>query len=246
MSKRMLIVTLLFGCAAQQLFAQQPVPPDQTKKQTSREATANQMERQMVEFFASKLVLCNNAEIKGAQMAIGKATNNEVKQFANMMAKEHAAANEQLRPFLADYSPEPITSTGTDTTAIDRDQAKKPADRGSEITKAQAGDKPAREQTETSFREASAAPYSSLFEVCESAHAFHMEQCKEMLGAKTGAEFDKAFIGSQVAAHMAILAELKALEKHSGGEFQSLVREMKNTVDGHLKTAIGICEKIGK
>jgi hypothetical protein len=72
------------------------------------------------------------------------------------------------------------------------------------------------------------------------------EEClrltKEELGKHQGAEFDKAFLGTQIGMHLGMLARLKASEKAVSGEFQALVQDaQKKTMEHkqHLEQVMG-------
>ena len=109
---------LLFAISCACVGVGQQTEPRATKDadENARSPSLTHIDRPMVEFFASKLVLCNNAEIQIGQLAAKKSANTEVKQFAEMLAKDHAKFNEQLKPFVASYSAEP-NALATDQTA---------------------------------------------------------------------------------------------------------------------------------
>ncbi len=221
---------------------------DETKRVATKTTTLDQP---FVEFFASKIVLCNNGEIHKSQFAAGKATNNDVKQFADMLAKDHAKFNEQLKPFNASYGVEPITSTSA-TAQKSTAQGAVKADTDQNKDEVAAKEKPAEAKapaiikttTETSLRTGDNATLQRLFEICQAAHDNGMAACKEKMAKISGHEFDKAFIGSQAVAHGMMLSELKTLESRSTGEFQSAIREMRTSVESHLAKAEGLCKTL--
>ena len=59
----------------------------------------------------------------------------------------------------------------------------------------------------------------------------------QMLGEKQSAEFDKAFTGMQIGAHVGMLAQLKASEQHASGELASLIKQSQQSVKSHLDQA---------
>ena len=178
------------------------------------------------------------------QMAASKSKNSEVKQFAEMLAKDHAKFNEQLKPFIASYSSEPVSL------ATDRVTANKPAVAGKDNPPNNEEAASSKEttiskiQTDTTLKVDDQAILQRLYEVCQAAHENHMAACKEMLTMKNGTEFDKGFVGSQMVGHVMLSSELKALESRSTKEFQSVIREISKSVDGHMHKAMSICKTL--
>lgn len=74
------------------------------------------------------------------------------------------------------------------------------------------------------------------------------EQClkdsKEMLGKQTGAEFDKSFVGLQIAKHAMMHSSLTVLQRHATGELQGLIQEELATIDEHAKIATRLMEQL--
>lgn len=255
--KKISLLTLLFviplsvQLAAQETPTREPPVRDQQQPTT----TAKQFDRPLVEFFAAKLVLCNKAQIQAANMAKEKATNAEVKQFAEMLLKDHTQANEKLRSFVASYAAahsggaEPrVAEAARQTDPANppkQDLAKgdKPADPKAKPVDPQA--KPAdRAVTETSLRTGDSATLQRVFEFYVDAHEAHMAKCKEMMSKLSGADFDKAWMAAQIGAHVAFLAELTALESRSTDQFQTAIRDIRTTVESHLQKAEAICKQL--
>jgi predicted outer membrane protein len=231
---------MAISCASIGIGQQTESRAPQNREESGRTTGQTQIDRPMVEFLASKLVLCNNDGIKMGQMAASKAKNSEVKQFAEMLAKDHAKFNEQLKPFVASYSSEPVSL------AADRVTANKPAVAGKDspaiVEKTASSKIPT--QTDTSLRVGDQAALQRLYEISQAAHENHMAACKEMLMTKSGTEFDKGFVGFQMVGHMMLSSELKALESRSTKEFQSVIREISKSVDGHMQKAMSICKTL--
>ena len=74
------------------------------------------------------------------------------------------------------------------------------------------------------------------------------EQCLQLtqreLSEKQGAEFDKAYIGQQLVAHVNMLAELQARQKYAGQELQPVIREGQQMAQQHLSQAKQIMEQL--
>jgi predicted outer membrane protein len=251
MSKQVFAALVVSIAIVGQTIAQQTTPQTPPREPQKQEPTTSTnpsaMDRPMVEFMAAKLTLCNNGAIEAAKWAQSKASNADVKQFADMLAKEHAQANEKLRPFIGTYANMLQASpSARDVSAATPETKAEPADRANREPAVADKAQPTQEKAvvETSHRVGDAATLQQLFKISKDAHEIHAAKCKEMVSSYTGADFDKAFLGAQVAGHVILLSELKALEKNSTGQFQTAVREMATNVDEHLKHAQSLCKKM--
>ena len=71
-----------------------------------------------------------------------------------------------------------------------------------------------------------------------------LQSAKKELGQKEGNEFDKCYIGMQVAAHMKMVDELKVLKNHASGQLQQDLEQSLETTEHHLSEARKIMEEI--
>ncbi len=227
------------NCVGQQTTETQP---RQVRTATTRTASQTEMDRPVVEFFASKLVLCNNAEIQLGQIAAAKATHSEVKKFAEMLAEDHAKFNEQLKPFVASYCDKAlITSNATankEKVAANKPVVTDPSNNSNR------SEKNASSNPETSTSSGDSAVLARLFEICQAAQQNNLVSGKEMMSKKSGAEFDKAFMAVQIVGHSALLAELKALESRSPSDFQVVIHAANESVQNHMQKAESICKTL--
>jgi hypothetical protein len=63
------------------------------------------------------------------------------------------------------------------------------------------------------------------------------QMVKEDLQQKSGAEFDKCFIGTAVAAHTHALAALEVISQQSQGQLAQITKQAQPTVQEHLERA---------
>lgn len=67
------------------------------------------------------------------------------------------------------------------------------------------------------------------------------QQCvasaEEELNQKDGAEFDKCFVGMQIAMHMQMLDTLKVFSRYASEELDEIIEEAEQTNEEHLKRA---------
>jgi putative membrane protein len=72
------------------------------------------------------------------------------------------------------------------------------------------------------------------------------EQMRQKLDEKSGAEFDKCYLGGQVACHMQAAAALSVVSQEASGELKELARTAKQTIDQHLQKAEQLLEQQSK
>ncbi len=252
MSKTLFVpaIMLIIGSFALHAPAQETPIRQATPPQDRAVSTNFKLDRPAVEYFAAKLVLCNNAEIEMGMMAASKASTPEVKEFAKMLATEHAQANTKLQPFLPNYAVRPKTSaspSGVSQTENETDQQRLASERNerSAVPQRTEGVNPRQEIVETDYREeAPVATLKQLHEICRMAHQNYMEVCTKKLSQHSGEDFDTEFLRVQAATHVALIAELKALESKVDGEFQSVVREAKTNAEEHLVKVEKLCKHL--
>ena len=71
-----------------------------------------------------------------------------------------------------------------------------------------------------------------------------LQSAKKELGQKEGNEFDKCYIGMQVAAHMKMVDELTVLKNHVSGQFAQDLEQSLQTTEHHLSEAKKIMDEI--
>lgn len=81
-------------------------------------------------------------------------------------------------------------------------------------------------------------------------HQEMSDQClkdsKEMLSKKEGVEFDKCFVGMQVAKHAMAHSSLTVLQRHTTGELQTFVKEGLTKNAEHMKASITLMEQLSE
>jgi predicted outer membrane protein len=193
----------------------------------------NQLDR----FVAVCLALGNQEEIELAQIAQERAQNPQVKQFAQTMIEEHQQALSQLKqadPQLASMNLELQAQGGAaGTTGAARAE--------SETTRPGA-QPPGAQRGQTAGAQGGQQP------MVDFARDFRQE-CLNLvtqeLGRKQGAEFDKAYIGQQVGAHMTMLAELRTAQRHiQNDQLKPVLQQGEQMVEHHLAQAKQIKQQL--
>lgn len=79
-------------------------------------------------------------------------------------------------------------------------------------------------------------------------HQEMSDQClkdsKEMLSTKEGIEFDKCFVGMQVAKHAMMHASLAVFERHTTGELRGLIKAGLTKNAEHMQDAVNLMERL--
>jgi predicted outer membrane protein len=223
------MTAVAFGQGAPAVKPQPAARPGAAVAQPAAHQNAN---NQLDQHAAACLLIGNQEEIAISEIAMDKANNDRVKDFANQMIKDHEKFIGKLRKFTpqnASFELQLKTNDKGDAKAIDE----KPA-----TTAARAG--------ETTAAKTGAAAGHSMMDELLVIKRDKAQECFAMvsdeLNKKKGHDFDMAYMGMQCAAHTGMLAELKALKKHTHGEFADLVAEGEKTTKEHLQLAMSIIE----
>ncbi len=199
---------------AQQSTTQGPNQPGQATPTGGAYAGAQgaAASAQLAQAIATCLALGNHEEVALAKFAQGRAENDKVKQFAEMMIRDHQAALEKLTRL----SPQ-LTTLNLQLHENGAAGAAAPA---ATAQTGAAGD----------VTQQMVALQRNVAEQC-------LQLTQRELGEKNGAEFDRCYIGQQVGAHIGMLAKLNGSEQFASGELRTFIQEATKTVEEHHKHA---------
>jgi len=230
------------------------------------------------QFFANCLLADNRAEVELSQLAEKQAQSSEVKQFAQMMVRDHEKMIQQLEQAAGSQG---ASSRGTSTT---RSSTSSSENAGSNTisasgtsnvgglsnsgTSSQSNSGTAESNTSgtnlpgssgagqtasrdaTSLTSGSSSPsltgatssagndaVSQIGQIDRQIVDRKSQMMKEELQQKSGAEFDKCFVGGAVAAHTHALAALEVISQHSQGQLAQIAKQAQPTVQEHLERA---------
>lgn len=246
---RLMSACLLLAPVAAQAQRQGAGEAIRAEQNESRTALGNDHE------VASLIAVGNIEEVKLAELAQSKAQNEQVKQFAQMMIKDHTAYLQKLSQFAPNV-----------TVMLQDGSASRPSQVGATpIADRQAQTDPARQQPQTDLNREqgqtgsdrrnvlgqrdAAAGQSSGQEISEI--QFEQEvgkEClnmtKEMLTKHEGTNFDHAYLGQQIVAHTRMLATLKGLESSASGEMANTINQGIQKTQQHLEEAKSLMDQI--
>lgn len=196
----------------------------------------------------------NEGEIQVNEFAQSKAQHEQVKQFAQQMVEDHTKLGETLRNAARDGGRDGEGREGAATRPGGAERTARRVAPGAENVaaadeaqdRAEEGGATNRNADRNADRQGNGPrggnnPYLALHEEIK-------RQCTEStlaeLREKEGAEFDKAFIGGQIHAHMGMLDTLKVAQMHASPELKQTLADAQSHVEQHLQKAKQIMEQI--
>jgi predicted outer membrane protein len=223
-----LFLTTLLPCAED---TKQPQTRT-TKTQATEKVSAE--DSHLADALAQHLANGNKAEIELGKLAAEKASSPEVKEFAQMMVKDHMAFLAKVEKF-TDEKSQPVA--GTDRKTFDTpSEEKRPIIKNEPKT-----DEP--QEQRVGFR---GDKHAAMEKIGKRAGEIELQMTKDLLNKFQGHEFDMAYIGQQIAGHTHMVATLKAMEEGTSGEFQAVVKEGAKTAEMHLNHAKEISAQLQK
>lgn len=196
---------------------------------------------------ASKMLLGNHCMIKSATMASEKANNSEVREFAEMLVKEHTECCDSLKSI----APASFTN---ELKAMDQKYSKQSdssADRTAQNPlERNASDAQRNQQTLTADRTRIAGSDTSLLrqlgEIEKSAAFKKSESLQKMMKECSKEDFDMAFVGTQIVAHIDMLACLEAIQEANVPELQQVSEKAVSMTKKHLEKAKSLAKNLEK
>jgi predicted outer membrane protein len=218
----------------------QPGQRPSTAPTTTTTQTGQDTNLQLSQHAAACLLIGNQEEIALSEFGVEHAQSDEVKEFAREMIKEHTKFVSKLRKFTPQQASFELNVKADEKAVVDNaaeTAKKKPQDivRGGEATAPKIA-------TTTSASSGSMAD-QLLGMKRDKAHEC-LSITKKNLQEHQGEAFDQAFLGTQVAVHTSMLAELRAMKGKVSGEFAQLVTEGEESTQKHLDHAKDMMEKL--
>jgi predicted outer membrane protein len=198
---------------------------------------------------AACMAVSNKGEIQLAQFAKDKAKHEGVKEFATMMVEEHQQCLEKLKQ----VSPQTAHMTAAKGEAAHRQSNESAPQNRNESAPQNRNESAVQNRNEPAPQ--NQGPVTTDASNSNKAHArtanmqldfvqLHREvaeQCladaKEKLSQKEGDEFDKCFMGMQLAAHASMQSKLTVFQKHATGELKNMIAEGLEKVKKHIMHA---------
>lgn len=254
MTRRNYIASLSLAVLGVTVGALVAAPPNNAVNRNPAESTTTSAGQQTAwnsndHMLASCVALENQEEVALAKWAKDKTKNKDVREFAEMLVKDHTAFLDKLKHFApeataADYLDHQFTDAGVNRGATNAPRAA-----------AQPNANPnANAQRPNVIQQQAAKPQlDGRNEATIDMFALHREiaqQCladtKKMLGDKDSDKFDDCFVGLQIAKHAAMKTKLSVLERHSSQELKDLLAAGEKTTSKHLDRAEELMKQLAK
>ena len=231
-------------------FAAAQEAPATTRREPAKRSEARRDAGQMKSqdaHFAACLILGSQNEIASAKLAEERSKSPEVKEFAQMMEKDHQQCITNLEKFAGNLVPnrrmakEPLGETRRDSRT-----------EGSGNGRATSNDEKRTEQepqkvaTEKALAGATGMPTDMHLQIHQEIADECLASTQRELSSKEGREFDACYIGMQIAAHMHMVDEMKVLERHASPDLQAVLQKGLKVAEGHLAQAKEIMKDIDK
>lgn len=189
--------------------------------------------------FVQKAAASGKMEVAHGKMAASKASNAQVKAFANKLVKDHTAANQQLMAIAKRKNIE-IESGAHAKAGAERGSVHSPGD-ATTATKSGATRTPASGTTGTTGASGGVPTTGEAAARREQQPGHPMEPWMSL----TGAAFDRGFIDSQVKAHEDAVALFeKQSSSGSDAELKGFAAKQLPGLRGHLKQARDLQSKL--
>lgn len=177
---------------------------------------------------ADWLIVCNSAEVKDAQSAAGRSSRADVREFCQMLERDHSNAIQQLERFATRQMSQSQTAPS---------QVQQPGQQPGQQAAQQPGKpqvQPQLGESQPGMRSSGELPYLTIMR--EISNQFLAITSKEM-AAKQGIEFDRAFVGSQIDDHCRVVATMQVLSEYASPELRPVIEKQIQVAEGHLQRA---------
>jgi predicted outer membrane protein len=209
--------------------------PLTTPGASARTQGAGQLDQQI----ATCLILGNQQEIALAQFAQERAENPQVKQFAQTMIEQHQQALSKLQQ----AAPQ-VAALNLKLHAKQGNRAQTEAESTESGVQPTASTQPASAEARSATASAQGGAEHQMAQFAREVKQECLNLVTAELGQQQGAEFDKAYLGQQIGAHLGMLAELRVSQRHASQQLKPVLQEGEQMTEQHLAQAKSIMEQL--
>lgn len=185
--------------------------------------------------------LDNQEEVVLAKFAQEKSKNKDVDSFAKMIAEEHQSCLKKLNKFAPEASREGYLNENQVEQSRTNNNSSSAGNRTSDQANNTAANGAANPNATNNGTPTSGIDMMQLQrEIAQQC----ISDSKKYLSTKEGDEFDKCFVGMQIAKHAAMHTKLVVLKRHTTGEMQQMVSEGIQSTEKHMKAAESLMAKL--
>jgi predicted outer membrane protein len=203
--------------------------------------------QEVEKFLAGCLLAKNKCEIEFAQLAQQQSQNPEIKEFAQKLEQDHQQLVQQLEPLAGGQAGQTSTriESQTQTRATGQNDAQRqPAD-ATRLPGSPGATTQTRSQTQTEAygSQEMSGPFAQLAQIEKQIGERQKQAMLDELQQKSGAEFDKCYVGAMVGSHMQSLAALDVISQQQG-ELAQVAQQAQPTVQQHLDHAKQLAKQL--
>jgi predicted outer membrane protein len=204
--------------------------------------------QEVEKFLAGCLLAKNKCEVEFAQLAQQQSQNPQVKEFAKMLEQDHQKIVQQLEPLAGGQAGQTTTRTESQlqaTSAQGQNDAQRQPGDTTRLPGSPGATQTTRSQTQSAAYGAQemSGPFAQLAQIEKQIGERQKQAMLDELQQKSGAEFDKCYVGSQVLAHMQSLAALDVISQQQG-ELAQVAQQAQPTVQQHLDHAKQLAKQL--
>lgn len=242
----MMGISLVVTVAA---WAQQPTPAGRPVRPSANPATGQREEptqgRSADQLLGGCIAIANQKEVALAEFALKKSKHQDVQEFAQNMIRDHRALATKLQRFSPDAGADQPVDSSRNPKSPSRSEARTEAGTGVETAAGQRAANNQIQQTEGTRPQAERNSSSiDVLQIDREVAQECLKNEKEWLGKKSGAEFDKCFIGIELASHAGMKNRLAVYQRHVSPELQQVLMEGRETTQKHLDHAEVIMKQL--
>ena len=232
----------------------QPGQPGRAGQNQPGQAGAHAQGVSLNDFIVHKLKRGNEAEVELGQMAVDRAKSDSVKEFAEMMVKQHQAMIQKLEQ-QSTRSPDRANRDGAQPAGGTSGQNSSTNNNQPATNQPASNNQPAQPASGQTAGQANAQGHAGgmtghvphmLVALTDQSCDNELQLTKQMLEKHEGDDFEMAYIGQQIVAHTCMLAHLQALKNSGPQELQQLASEGEQTTRKHLDHAMKIAKELGE
>jgi len=188
---------------------------------------------------AACVAIANQEEVAMAKLAVQKAKDKDVKDFANMMIEEHTSYLKKLQRFAPEAQESLQAASGNSNqsrvqpaggAAQNQNQATTQPGQGIQQAGNQAGGNQGQQVDMIHLQR-------EIAQQC-------LADANKKLSDKDGDKFDICYIGHQIAKHEDMKAKLTVFQRHASGELAQVLASGLETTESHLKKAEQIMKSL--
>lgn len=229
------------GARARQRTGAAAAPQTAAPQQPGQQQPGQQSATPGDHLLAAWLIVDNDAEIDLAEIAQKNAQDKDVKQFAKTMAEQHGELVKKLERFGGPSTRRNSQAAGR--AQADRTRGQAPGERNA-APAAGAQAPPVGGQSRTAARPIHPAGQIDVVALKQQLGEKCSQTLHRELGKKSGAEFDRCYMETQVFMHLAQIDEMEVFALHASPELQQVIEDGRKTAEEHLKHAREILKQV--